>query len=314
MISRYVLGVLLLLACAGPLLAEDPLSGFSVASNFARQFDGGDELLVRGQEDGQTSRIDWLLPRSNLPLPLLEEKAEEMGVTLPLPLGAGVIWTEMDRNVHVTDLRLGTGVVTPQSTEHFVVGDATFHASSQIARIDLWPVPFMNVYGIVGYTSTRGTFDLYVEEFPLPSSPTIDVPVHVQLNGPTYGAGATFAIGTKDYFATVDINKTKTDFNKLASQMTCLVIAPRVGMAVNRRFFKGEFHIGAMYQDTAQTVSVLIDPPGVGELHVEVDQIEPNPWNFLVGMLWAVDERVHWMVEGGMGGRGYIITGLTVRF
>ncbi len=113
--------------------------------------------------------------------------AEEMGATLPLPLGAGVIWTEMDRHVHVTDLRLGSGIITPQSVEHFVVGDATFHASSQIARIDLWPVPFMNVYGIVGYTSTRGTFDLYVEEFPLPSSPTIDERVHWMVEG---GMGA----------------------------------------------------------------------------------------------------------------------------
>lgn len=49
-------------------------------------------------------------------------------------------------------------------------------------------------------------------------------------------------------------------------------------------------------------------------LHVQVDQIEPRPWNFLVGGLWAMDERVHLIVEGGMGGREYVISGLMVRF
>ena len=314
MISRHLFGVVLLLACATGVLADDPLSGFAVTSEFGNEVAAQNELVTRGQSASPGSCLDWILPQSNLPLPLMKEQAEAMGVTLPLPLGAGVVWTEMDRHVRVTDLRLGLGSNPLQSTERFRVKDSTFHASSQIARIDLWPVPFMNVYGIIGYTSTRGTFDLHVEEFPLAASPPIDVPISVQLQGPTYGAGVTFAVGTKDYFASVDINKTKTDFDKLQSEMECLVVAPRVGVVVDRRFFQGEFHVGAMYQDTAQTVEVLIDPPGVGELHVEVDQVEPSPWNFLVGTLWAIDERLHLMIEGGVGGRGYIITGLTVRF
>lgn len=75
-----------------------------------------------------------------------------------------------------------------------------------------------------------------------------------------------------------------------------------------------EQSIGAPAPRSMEEVKLSVCIPGVGELHVEVDQIEPDPWNFLVGMLWAVDERVYWMVEGGMGDRGYVITGLTVRF
>lgn len=55
--------------------------------------------------------------------------------------------------------------------------------------------------------------------------------------------------------------------------------------------------IGAMWQDTAQTIEVIIDVPALGELDVSVDQIEPDPWNFLVGTLWAIDERLHAIVE-----------------
>jgi len=35
-----------------------------------------------------------------------------------------------------------------------------------------------------------------------------------------------------------------------------------------------------MWQDTAQTIEVVVDG-----IFAEVDQIEPDPWNFLVGGL-----------------------------
>jgi hypothetical protein len=121
-------------------------------------------------------------------------------------------------------------------------------------------------------------------------------------------------IGTKKYFATLDANYTRTDFNQLSSELTALVITPRFGAVINQPCYKGAVHVGAMYQDTKQTVDVIIDQPTVGEIRVEVDQFEPDPWNFLVGTLWAIDERLHAVVELGMGGRSYVISGLTVRF
>jgi len=134
----------------------------------------------------------------------------------------------------------------------------------------------------------------------------------VLLEGTTYGGGFTTGIGSKRWFAMLDVNKTWTDFSSLSSELTALVITPRVGLVIDRPILQGEIHIGAMWQDTNQTVDLTL-PIGSG-LHVEVDQIEPRPWNFLVGGLWAIDERVHLMVEGGMGGRSYVMSGLTVRF
>jgi hypothetical protein len=49
-------------------------------------------------------------------------------------------------------------------------------------------------------------------------------------------------------------------------------------------------------------------------LNVEVEQIEPRKWNFLVGGIYALDERLLLLVEGGMGGRSYVISGVTLRF
>jgi hypothetical protein len=153
-----------------------------------------------------------------------------------------------------------------------------------------------------------------IHDFPQPASPSVTFPIDINLSGPTYGLGGTFALGVKDYFATLDINYSKTDFSRLDSGLTALVIAPRIGKVVKSQFFNGAFHVGAMYQDTAQTVELTLDLPQLGPIKVSLDQFEPQEWNFLVGMLWALDERLHLMLEGGMAGRGYVISGLTVRF
>ncbi|TWT85836.1 hypothetical protein Pla123a_06430 [Posidoniimonas polymericola] len=264
---------------------------------------------------GRDSCVDWVLPRSNLPLPLLKGMAEKSGTTLPLPLGTSFIWTEIDRNVAVSDVRLGLGSNPLTSVDRVAVPETTFHASSKIARIDLWVLPCVNLYGIVGHTRTTGNVAVTVDNFPLPSSPQAVLNVPVELEGTTAGWGCTSGIGGKDWFAMLDINKTWTDFSKLDSSLTALVITPRVGLVVDRPLFKGEVHIGAMWQDTAQTVELTVDHPLLGNgLHVQVDQFEPNPWNFLVGGLWALDERLQVMVEGGMGGRSYVVSGVTVRY
>jgi hypothetical protein len=59
---------------------------------------------------------------------------------------------------------------------------------------------------------------------------------------------------------------------------------------------------------------LLIDAPNLDPILVTVDQREPHPLNFLIGGLWAYDERLQLTWELGAGGRQYVITGLTVRF
>ena len=221
----------------------------------------------------------------------------------------------MNRTVAVSDVRLGLGNNTPVSVDRIDVPTTKFHASSQIGRFDLWVLPFLNVYGLAGYTKSTGNVDVVVNHFPLPVSPPASINVPVDLEGPTAGWGATAALGGKHWFASLDFNKTWTNFSNLDSSLTALVITPRVGVPIDMPFFKGEAHVGAMYQDTAQTVELTINHPDLGNgLHVQVDQYEPRPWNFLVGGMWAIDERLMLMVEGGMGGRNYIISGVTLRF
>ena len=274
------------------------------------------ECACCGEADSQKQKscLDWILPRSNLPLPLMKEAAEERGVTLPLPLGVSIVSTELDRTVGVSDLRVGLGNNPPQPVQRFSVGDLDAHASSQIARLDCWFLPCLNLYGLVGHTRSTGRIEATIFDFPNPGSPSVTFPINIDLDGTTYGGGGTVAIGTKDYFATLDVNYTKTDFTSLDNKLFALVIAPRFGKVMKYPCFKGEVHIGAMYQDTAQKVELTLDAPLLGPIGVSLDQFEPKQWNFLVGTLWAIDERLHAIVELGTGGREYVISGLTARF
>lgn len=297
-----------------PSSAQPLLASFFQAEN--RQYPAsGETLLGEGVGNHRSSCLDSILPRSNLALPLMKELAEERGVTLPLALGVSGIWTELDRNVAISDVRLGLGNMPPVPANRVEVPETQFHASTQIARVDLWTLPFFNVYGIAGHTRSTGNVQVTIDRFPFPSSPPIAIDVPVELEGPTVGFGATGAVGTKDWFLTLDVNKTWSSFSQLESSLTALVMAPRLGLIIDRPLLKGELHVGAMWQDTAQTVELIVDHPALGNgLYVEVDQFEPRPWNFLVGGLWAIDERIQFLVEGGMGGRSYILSGFTVRF
>lgn len=313
-----------------PFLAAEQLPSYDDAPLrlFESQTSFHDELDANGC-DGYPSELEtdkhcclkWgdgsscldFLPRTDLCFPLLREAAEAQDVTLPLPVGFSVVSTVLKRHVVVDDVRIGLGNNPPRSLERVNVNEFDTHANSLIARADLWVLPCLNVYAVAGQTRTKGDLVVDVEQFPLPSSPPFSIPITIQLNGFTYGGGGTVAIGTPKHFATLDVNYTHTDFDLLANELFALVVAPRFGRVINHPCYKGEFHIGAMYQDTRQTVEIEQDSP-VGQIKVSVDQIEPRPWNFLFGTLWAIDERFHAVVELGFGGREYVISGLTARF
>lgn len=273
------------------------------------------DYSTTGGEIQYASCIDRFIPRSNLPLPLLKRLAEDRDITLPLPLGTSFIWTELERNVAVSDIRLGLGDTPPVSVDRLSVPTTKLNASSKLARVDLWVFPFLNVYGIAGHTVSSGDVTVTVERFPFPFSPPATIDVPVRLSGTTAGWGCTTGIGGKRWFAMLDLNKTWTDFSRVDSSLTALVITPRVGLVLDRPHLKGEVHVGAMWQDTNQTVSLTLDHAVLGnDLHVEVDQIEPRDWNFLVGGMWALSERLQLIAEGGVGGRSYITSGVILRF
>ncbi len=262
-------------------------------------------------------------------LPIWGEKVRAMGYDLPLPFGAGVNLVYMKQGIDVRNLKIGFGSAD-QKVESVTFSDANVRDTAATARLDLWLLPFANIYGIIGYVD--GEAELNVN---LPGI-TIDVPgfgsipildpstldLDIDYSGETYGGGITLAGGYKNIFGSIDANYTYTDIDIVDGDIKTLTISPRLGVLVDPESISGTFAlwVGAMYMDYKQRVTDTVNlrelDPRLPSAHLdfEIDIKNEEPWNFLIGGQWEITKRWQMMVEGGFGNRRQIIFGTVYRF
>ena len=262
-------------------------------------------------------------------LPIWGEKVRAMGYELPLPFGAGVNLVYMEQGIDIRNLKIGFGNAD-QKIERVTFSDASAKDKAATARLDLWLLPFANIYGIVGYIDGKTELDVNLPGI------TVDVPIigpvpvldpatinfNIDYNGTTFGGGITLAGGYKNFFGSLDANYTYSDIDLVDGDIKTLTISPRLGVLVDPSFIKGSFAlwIGAMYMDYKQTVTDSVNLqeldsrlPAV-ELDFEIDIKNEERWNFLMGGQWEITKRWQITAEGGVGNRRQIVLGSSFRF
>jgi hypothetical protein len=262
-------------------------------------------------------------------LPIWGEKVRAMGYDLPLPFGAGVNLVYMEQGIDIRDLKIGFGNAN-QEVNRVSFSNASVKDKAVTARLDLWLLPFANIYGIIGYVDGEAELDV-----DLPGI-TIDVPgigsipildpntlyLDIDYSGETYGGGITLAGGYKNFFGSVDANYTYTDVDVVDGDIKTLTISPRLGVLVDPAMISGTlaFWVGAMYMDYKQTVTDTVNlkeiDPALPAVHLdfEIDIKNEERWNFLLGGQWEITKRWQMMAEGGIGNRRQIIFGTVYRF
>ena len=147
-------------------------------------------------------------------LPFFAGEAVKRGYELPLPLGLSAVYYYIERDVDVSDVRLGLNGAPLRDVSRFVSLGSRSHTSVAALRFDAWLLPFLDVYALVGAvinnTTTRGTVTV-PRPGPLPGSLTFDVSGKSQLEGFVGGAGVTLAGGYRQFFVLGDVNYTQTD-------------------------------------------------------------------------------------------------------
>ncbi|MDJ0948413.1 MAG: hypothetical protein QNJ94_05790 [Alphaproteobacteria bacterium] len=260
-------------------------------------------------------------------LPIWGEAAREQGYTLPLPFGAGASIIFMDQDVELSEVRLGVDG-QPATSSGVTLTDVQSRDFNVTFRPDVWLFPFLNVYGIFGYTAgeTDPTINIpALEVAGVPLTNAITVRDEVEYGGPTVGVGGTIAGGYQSFFGAVDINWTYSDLNVSNSEIFALTISPRVGIVIDEPTVlgAGSVWLGAMYQDYSQTITGSvnlneIDPAIAGllgdQLAYELEIEAQDPWNMLVGGAWEFTPRWHLAVEVGFIGRTQALGSLTFRF
>ena len=261
-------------------------------------------------------------------LPIWGFEARKRGYDIPLPFGVGFNFYSENQPLRVTGLHLNTGsgridldpLVNPSVVDS--------RQSNLNGRFDVWIFPFLNVYGILGYTDGESALDLTIP--PVGMLPGQTIPVTFEYEGPTYGGGITLAGGIAPFegddltiFTVADFNYTLTDLeftnSSLESNSTIKAGILSLRLGVRDRLLdetllgpvNGALWFGSMYQDIAQTIAAGV--PGT-DFIIEVDQTPQSPWNALVGGRLEVGPHIDALIEIGFIQRTSVMLGVSVRF
>jgi hypothetical protein len=262
-------------------------------------------------------------------LPIWGEKVRAMGYNLPLPFGVGANFIYMEQGIDIRNLKVDI------DGRNIDVGGVSFsnasaRDSAATARLDLWLLPFANVYGIFGYIDGETELDVNLPAIivdlpiigPTPITDPKTIKFDIDYTGTTFGGGVTLAGGYKDFFGSLDVNYTQSNIDVVDGEIKTLTVSPRIGVLVDPAAIKGSLAlwVGAMYMDYKQTVSDEINLneldsrlPSV-EIDFEIDVKNEVHWNFLFGGQWEITQRWQVMAEGGLGNRRQAILGAFFRF
>jgi len=216
-------------------------------------------------------------------LPIWGDEARARGYDLPLPFGVSVSHMNIRQNINVDSINFnGLGWDTyslPSSLFDIKVDKTRQKSKTDTLKLDMWLLPFMNVYGIVGHTKgsslSKVSVNSHPSKYPIGSMDWIiaqavkgmnengklqDLDFKLKFKGTTYGAGTTLVGGYEDWFAMVDMNYTQTRFDILDGSIDAFTLSPRVGYrftipaidALHMAPSKLNVWVGSMYQDVQQ--------------------------------------------------------------
>ena len=251
------------------------------------------------------------------PLPFLADQAIKRGYELPLPFGLSAVYYYIERDVDVSNVRVGLNDAPLRDVSQFVNLGSRSHTSVAALRFDAWLLPFLNVYALVGSvtnnTTTKGT--VTVPRLVLPGSLTFDVSGKSHLDGFVGGAGLTLVGGYRQFFVLGDVNYTQTDIG-FDDRFKALVGTVRVGWNGKILDAPVRLWLGGMYWGTEGTVSASVTVPNVGKVSFEALQAPTHPLNATIG--GSVTLFRHWdlFVEYGTNAKDVqtFATGVTFRF
>ncbi|MBW2462797.1 MAG: hypothetical protein JRH11_14190 [Deltaproteobacteria bacterium] len=285
-------------------------------------------------------------------LPFFGSRVAKKGFSLPLPLGANLVYIGMVQPISIDRIRLranGGEWVDVSDLLTFDAVDSTVNAVT--ARFDMWLFPFLNLWGMVGGGASNTTVTL-AEPIQLTSSPT--------QSAFTWGVGITAAFGFEHFFITADFNLSWTDLELLETPVMANILSARVGR--NFVFENGMqlgLWLGAMRQgfdaDTSGEINIqdaveggapsgldglameLMDACNAGDsqacrrsglvgqiqdgfagrdttIGYDLDKAPAQHWNMLIGAQWGINENLFLRTEVGVIERFSLMVNINYRF
>ena len=239
-------------------------------------------------------------------LPLMGEEAAKRGIELPLPFGAGLVFYHLDRDIEITDVRIGVDGAPPTSVSQFARLASTSRVNNLNAKLDAWILPFVNVYAVAGYVWNESDTHIEVELPPLlPGGQTrrrqMTIPTEIQ--GSVGGVGITLAGGYGPYFMTYDANFDQADLG-FDNRFKAVITSIRGGW--NGKAGVRPLRLWASVTDwnTFATATGTVNDPDGGTLRFEVDQGPAYRTTYGLGGQYSWRPWLELALDGGIDGHG----------
>lgn len=188
-------------------------------------------------------------------------------------------------------------------------------------KVDVWVLPFLNVFGIYGRIDGETDINLGVLGLPLPANTNN---LRIDYDGDVYGGGVVLVVGGERWFASLTGTWTNTDLEgDFSSSVKARTVQPRIGIRAGdtAEFWIGgyildaeEKHEGSLALDLGPLVAELLQIPPVVDVAFDVDLSQKKDFNPSVGMHVKMSEAWEATVEVGGGDRRVALGNITYRF
>ncbi len=276
----------------------------------------------------------------------------EEGVPKPPLFGLGMGVGYFRQSMPVNDLQMGFGSMNLEPSDIELSGHIS-HDTLLLIKGDLHPLPFLSLYGLLGYTSARSDVRVTTPEINTEIPVTINVPIGdgshsipikrsipieipsqsteiaPQQHGLAWGGGLTLSGTWNVFFASLDTHYVWADYESdlqlRKGTMTAFSASPRLGASFPLPSEKGALKIwtGVMYMEVEKTFDGDIPIDNVqpelaaafgSSIAYHIESKTTDPWNYLVGLGWAMGENWLMELEVGLGEREHILAGVKTRF
>lgn len=277
-------------------------------------------------------------------LPFLGDEARKRGYELPEPFGVNINYMNMRQNINVDSINfngLSLGGHSLDNAFNINVGNTRERSKTETLKLDAWLLPFMNVYGLIGYTDGHSVSQIGVgikgpRKYRYPAN-LQNLAFQLDFKGTTYGVGITLVGGVGNWFTAVDANYTQTQFDILDGSIDAFTLSPRVGyrfttpgvQALHLPSGKLNLWVGSMYQNVQQefrgNLNDLTMPSTAlqqmvnlankeGKGRFDVKQHLQSPWNVLVGTQYELTRNFNITTEIGFAERNSFFVAGEYRF
>ena len=283
-------------ATSSPESSEDGIIGviYPAAAQVGNSFLSGADYL-----DREIQRV----------LPLAKEIAGDRVDELPLPVGIALAYNHQWDKMEASNLFVKLGRRPERSISSDLISDIRATTNTYTMNVDMWVLPFWNIFGILAYSEGEASIKLNVPDL-LPSN--LEVPYSVL----SYGGGTNLTVGWRQFFVVANATFTQQKVNLFEDTVNALILAPRIGWQQDFGPTAVSIWTGANYLDISKERegSLILPGPRQQELAFRLDVQPVANWNAALGARASIGKRFDFLLDAGLGVRKSILFSAAFRF